>query len=86
MMQMPAAAGLPIMADGERAADPDNPEGYYEWERIKQVGITAGDPPRGDGHGDQSGGAAAGGTSRAAFVSGDLHEPADRGSGGIAGR
>jgi tetratricopeptide (TPR) repeat protein len=38
MMQMLAAAGLPIMADGERAADPDNPEGYYEWERIKQVG------------------------------------------------
>ena len=38
MMQMLAAAGLPIMTDGERAADADNPEGYYEWERIKQVG------------------------------------------------
>jgi hypothetical protein len=38
MMQMLAAAGLPIMADGERAADLDNPEGYYELERVKRVG------------------------------------------------
>lgn len=38
MMQMLAAAGIPVLTDGERAADPDNPEGYYEWERIKQVG------------------------------------------------
>jgi hypothetical protein len=38
MMQMVAAAGLPIETDGERAADPDNPETYYEWERIKRVG------------------------------------------------
>lgn len=38
MMQMLAAAGLPIATDGERQADPDNPEGYYEWERIKKVG------------------------------------------------
>jgi tetratricopeptide (TPR) repeat protein len=37
MMQMLAAAGLPIMSDGERRPDPDNPEGYYEWERMKQV-------------------------------------------------
>jgi len=38
MMQMLAAAGIPVMTDGERVADADNPEGYYEWERIKQVG------------------------------------------------
>jgi tetratricopeptide (TPR) repeat protein len=38
MMQMLAAGGLPAMTDGRRSADPDNPEGYYEWEAIKQVG------------------------------------------------
>ena len=35
---MLAAAGIPVMADSERVADSDNPEGYYEWECIKQVG------------------------------------------------
>jgi hypothetical protein len=38
MMQMLAAGGLPVMTDGRRSADSDNPEGYYEWEAIKQVG------------------------------------------------
>lgn len=38
MMQMLAAAGIPVLTDGERAKDPDNPEGYYEWERIKLLG------------------------------------------------
>ena len=38
MMQMLAAAGLPAMTDGQRLADSDNPEGYYEWERIRQMG------------------------------------------------
>lgn len=38
MMQMLAAAGLPAMTDGERMADTDNPEGYYEWEAIKAIG------------------------------------------------
>lgn len=37
MMQMLAAGGMPIMTDGERKADPDNPEGYYEWEQIKKI-------------------------------------------------
>jgi hypothetical protein len=37
MMQMLAAGGMPILSDGERAADVDNPRGYYEWERIKQL-------------------------------------------------
>jgi predicted AlkP superfamily phosphohydrolase/phosphomutase/tetratricopeptide (TPR) repeat protein len=38
MMQMLAAGGMPVMTDGERTADVDNPEGYYEWEAIKRVG------------------------------------------------
>jgi hypothetical protein len=35
MMQMLAAGGLPVLSDGERQADADNPRGYFEWERIK---------------------------------------------------
>jgi hypothetical protein len=35
MMQMLAAGGMPILTDGERQADTDNPRGYFEWERIK---------------------------------------------------
>jgi hypothetical protein len=37
LMNMLAAGGWPIMADNERPADPDNPEGYFEWEGIKQL-------------------------------------------------
>jgi hypothetical protein len=37
MMQMLAAGGLPVLSDGERQADVDNPRGYLEWERIKQL-------------------------------------------------
>ena len=37
MMQMLAAGGMPILSDGERRADVDNPRGYLEWERIKQL-------------------------------------------------
>src|ERR1700676_83356 len=37
MMQMIAAGGLPVLSDGERKADADNPKGYLEWERIKQL-------------------------------------------------
>jgi len=35
MMQMLEAGGLPILTDGERAADESNPRGYYEFERAK---------------------------------------------------
>jgi hypothetical protein len=35
MMQMLAAGGMPVLSDGERTADADNPRGYLEWERIK---------------------------------------------------
>jgi len=37
MMQMLNAGGLPVLSDGERQADTDNPKGYLEWERIKQL-------------------------------------------------
>ena len=35
MMQMLGAGGLPLLCDGQRVADTDNPRGYCEWERIK---------------------------------------------------
>ena len=41
MMQMLVAGGMSPLADGERQADADNPRGYLEWERIKQL---PGDP------------------------------------------
>ncbi|MFZ3263823.1 MAG: hypothetical protein WA172_07475 [Terriglobales bacterium] len=37
MMQMLAAGGMPVLSDGERKPDNDNPKGYLEWERIKQL-------------------------------------------------
>jgi hypothetical protein len=37
MMQMLHAGGMPVLSDGERKADNDNPRGYLEWERIKQL-------------------------------------------------
>ncbi len=37
LMQMLAAGGLHARTDGIRSADDDNPEGYLEWEAIKQV-------------------------------------------------
>jgi len=37
MMQMLVAGGMTPLADGERQADTDNPRGYLEWERIKQL-------------------------------------------------
>ena len=41
MMKMLEAGGLALVIDGERAADVDNPEGYYEFERVKKL-------PKGD--------------------------------------
>jgi len=38
MMKMLKAADLPIMTDREREADIDNPEGYFEYERVKELG------------------------------------------------
>ena len=37
MMQMLVAGGMTPLSDGERTADADNPRGYLEWERIKQL-------------------------------------------------
>lgn len=37
MMQMLAAGGLPALTDNIRAADEDNPRGYLEFERAKQI-------------------------------------------------
>jgi hypothetical protein len=37
LMQMLSAGGMQVLLDGERKADTDNPRGYLEWERIKQL-------------------------------------------------
>jgi hypothetical protein len=37
MMRMLEAGGLEILTDGQRGADVDNPKGYYELERIKDL-------------------------------------------------
>ena len=37
MMRMLDAGGLPPLTDNLRTADTDNPEGYYEFERVKQL-------------------------------------------------
>ncbi len=47
MMQMLAAGGMPVLTDGERAADVDNAKGYFEWEAIKRI---AKEPELLDGH------------------------------------
>jgi hypothetical protein len=31
------AGGLPVMSDGARAADQNNPKGYFEYERVKTL-------------------------------------------------
>jgi hypothetical protein len=41
MMNMLQAGGVPLVQDGERTADDDNPRGYFELERVKQ--LTKGD-------------------------------------------
>jgi hypothetical protein len=37
MMQMLRGGGMPISSDELRAADPDNPTGYLEWEAVKRI-------------------------------------------------
>jgi hypothetical protein len=37
MMQMLHAGGMPLLTDGCRTADADNPAGYFELERVKQL-------------------------------------------------
>jgi hypothetical protein len=49
MMQMLVAGGMPALSDGERRADTDNPRGYLEWERIKQLPNDPGCIAEGEG-------------------------------------
>ena len=37
MMQMLDRGGVPVVTDAVRAADTDNPRGYYEFERAKKI-------------------------------------------------
>lgn len=37
MMNMLSAGGVPAVTDGEREADVDNPKGYFEVERVKDL-------------------------------------------------
>jgi hypothetical protein len=37
MMKMLEAGGIPVLTDQIRTADEDNPEGYYEFERVRQI-------------------------------------------------
>jgi hypothetical protein len=37
MMKMLEAGGLPVLVDGVRTADVDNPRGYYEFEPVKRL-------------------------------------------------
>ncbi len=37
MMRMLDLGGLPPLSDGVRESDEDNPKGYYEFERVKQL-------------------------------------------------
>jgi hypothetical protein len=37
MMRMLEAGGMPVLVDNLRPADEDNPNGYYEFERVKKV-------------------------------------------------
>lgn len=37
MMTMLEAGGMPVLTDNIRTADADNPNGYYEFERVKEI-------------------------------------------------
>ena len=37
LMRMLALAGVPVLTDGLRPADTNNPAGYFEWEPIKRI-------------------------------------------------
>jgi hypothetical protein len=41
LMQMLAAGGLPVLCDGVRAPDADNPRGYFEFEPAKRIASDA---------------------------------------------
>jgi hypothetical protein len=37
LMKMLEAGGVEIVTDNLRQPDPDNPKGYYEYEKVKQL-------------------------------------------------
>ncbi|MEZ6061044.1 MAG: sulfotransferase family protein [Planctomycetaceae bacterium] len=41
MMKMLEAGGVPVLCDSVRNSDSDNPNGYYEFEKVKQTGTDA---------------------------------------------
>jgi sulfotransferase family protein len=43
-MRMLVAGGMPVVTDGRRAADEDNPTGYFEEEKVKDLAL---DPDKG---------------------------------------
>ena len=49
MMQMLAAGGMPVLTDGLRFADANNPRGYFELESIKALGRNQDVITRGEG-------------------------------------
>ena len=49
MMQMLEAGGLPVLTDGKREADADNPKGYYELDAAKRLRVDRAWLPEADG-------------------------------------
>lgn len=49
MMQMIVAGGIPPLTDGLRAADENNPKGYFEWEPAKALKQNPGAIAAGEG-------------------------------------
>lgn len=49
MMKMLEAGGVPALIDNVRTADEDNPKGYYEYERVKQLPDDTGWLPLAEG-------------------------------------
>lgn len=41
LMQMLQAGGMPVLTDSVRRADADNPRGYFEFDRVKQIAQDA---------------------------------------------
>ena len=84
MMQMLKAGGLEVMTDHERAADQDNPEGYFEWDEIKQVGENPDLLANATGRAIKAISALILALAAGPSLPRDLHEPADRRSRGVA--
>lgn len=45
MMRMLEAGGVPLLVDGVRSADVSNPNGYFEFEPVKDLAASRGDAP-----------------------------------------